>query len=494
MNHPAQQASTATRPGGRRPRVAVLVYNDCHADTRVLKSAATLAHAGADVRIFAVARPAAGYPVGVQRLDSGVVLERLPLFELARALEPAARVYRVLAGRGAPAAVGVTEDPLRDATGGPADRQAAQVGPPARPAAPASLRTPTLADRVLRSRVAKVLLKPLGAVILHSYWRHARKAVTRWGPDIVHANDGNTLQPAMALGRTLGVPYVYDSHELWTQRNVAGPRPLATVVERRIETRGIRRADAVVTVSPSIARYLQDTYGLAETPTLVRNVPPAAQATSDPADGRLRALAGLAPHHKVIAYGGRITTNRGLEETIAALAALDDDVHLVVLGYGAPAYLAALEAHATGLGVRDRMHLVGKVPSAEVSAALADADASVVFVRPTCLSYLWSLPNKLFESIHGGLPVVAADLPDTRRIVEEHGVGEVFSSDDPQEMARTIARVVAHPERYRAAARLAAGELTWEREAERLLDVYRSALGPAWHGALDPLLDREDAA
>lgn len=86
----------------RKPRVAVLVYNDCHADTRVLKTAATLVEAGADVRIFAIARPGAGYPVGVWRLASGVVLERLPTFHLGTHLEPLARVYRRLAGAPAP--------------------------------------------------------------------------------------------------------------------------------------------------------------------------------------------------------------------------------------------------------------------------------------------------------------------------------------------------------------------------------------------------------
>ena len=463
----------------RRPRVAVLVYNDCHADTRVLKTAATLVEAGADVRIFAIARPAAGYPVGVQRLPSGVVLERLPTFELFRHLEPLARVYRRLARVQAPAPRS-TEHVGRG-------RGATTPGVVGLPAAEPTARKTALPDRVLRSRPGRLALRPLGAIVLGTFWRHVSTAVTAWRPDIVHANDANTLQPAMAVASRLQVPFVYDSHELWTQRNVAGRRPVATVVERWVERRGIRRAAAVITVSPSIAGYLQSTYRLPQTPVLVRNVPPAAQRTTDRRDGRLRLLAGLPDEARVIAYGGRITTNRGVEETIDALAELPDDVHLVVLGYGAAAYIDSLRGRSRERGVEERLHFVGKVPSDEVSVALADADASVVFVRPTCLSYRWSLPNKLFESIHGGLPIVAADLPDTRRIVEEHGVGEVFASEEPRVMAQTILRVISDPERYRSASRHAATLLTWEGESVRLLEVYRRALGPRWDSALADL-------
>lgn len=459
--------------GSRKPRIAVLVFNDCHADTRVLKTAGTLARAGADVRIFAVARPTAGYPAGVQRLEPGVVLERLPLVDLGRLLAPAVRVHRRLTASGPAMPDG------GEATQHAGPRAAGEGAGTGR-----SGRIETLVRRLGRSRPVRTVLLPMSAVVLLSYWRAARSAVTAWGPDVVHANDGNTLRPAFRVSRALRVPFVYDSHELWLHRNVAGRRSVARAVERRIERQGIRAAAAVVTVSPSIAEHLRATYRLPTTPVLVRNIPPADQTASGPSAGRMRALAGLPAEAKVLAYGGRITTNRGLEQTVDALEHLADDVHLVVLGYGVPGYVGSLADRARQVGVSDRVHFVGAVPPAEVSGALSDADASVVFVRPTCLSYRWSLPNKLFESIHSGVPVVAADLPDTRRIVEEYGVGEIFTSDSASEMASTIARVIADPVPYQHAARRAATHLTWEAESDRLLGAYRDTLGPRWQGVL----------
>ncbi|WP_420818992.1 glycosyltransferase [Ornithinimicrobium flavum] len=310
---------------------------------------------------------------------------------------------------------------------------------------------------------------------LTTWWLGAVRQTRALAPDVVHANDANALVPAL-LG-TLGTParVVYDSHELWRHRNIRPDRLLAPAVEAIIESVGVRLTAGVVTVSPSIARWLQERYSLERVPTLVRNIPPA-RPTPAREQGRLRELAGLGPGARVVSYTGGITTGRGLEETVDALALLGPDVHLVLLGYGDPRYVAGLLDRVERTGVADRVHLVGSVPSAQVPSTLADADVAVVFVRPICLSYRFSLPNKLFESIHAGLPIVAADLPDTAQVVTEHGVGEVFDARTPADLAAAIEQVLADPERYRRASARAAQELTWEAEAARLLDLYSTVL------------------
>jgi len=275
---------------------------------------------------------------------------------------------------------------------------------------------------------------------------------------------------------------VYDSHELWRHRNVRPDRPVAPWVERGIERAGVRRAAGVITVSPSIATWLQRQYRLPRAPTLVRNAPatatnaePAARAEARPT-GSLRQRAGLDDDTQVVAYAGRITTARGLEETLAALALMDERVHLVLLGYGEPDYLATLRSHIVTSGLQARVHIVRAVAPQHVPTVLATADLSVVIVRPVCLSYRYSLPNKLFESIHAGVPVVAADLPDLAALVCQYGVGEVVDVCSPVRLAGAMARVLADPERYRQAASAAAGEVTWEREAAALVDLYTEVL------------------
>lgn len=457
---------------GRGPRVVSLVYNDASTDSRVLKTTATLRAAGADARIVASARDLAGYPAGIGYVGETEV-HRAPDLVLTRMLPRLTRLWRRLRGKDV-----VTGRPLAAPSpdgGEPAGQEEAAessgaVGKGAdtrlAPAAPVARATAFAADAWMRLyQTARLVYWWIGAV------REGRQLA----PDVVHANDANALVPALLICAGTRARIIYDSHELWRRRNIRQDRWLAPATEAIIERLGIRRAGGVITVSGSIADWLQRTYRLPERPTLVRNIP-TARTVPDPKLGRLRELTGLGPADKIVSYTGGITTGRGLEETVDAVALLPADVHLVLLGYGDASYTAGLLRRAREAGVAERVHLAGSVPSAQVPQTLADADAAVVYVRPICLSYRYSLPNKLFESIHAGLPIVAADLPDTAAIVRQYGVGEVFDAGTPQELAAAIEQVLADPSGYRAAARAAAAELTWEHEAEHLIGLYRRVL------------------
>lgn len=439
-------------------RVAVLVHNDAENDARVLKESATLRSAGYRVRIIAVERRLRGRAAGLTTLADGLDLQRVPEFALERIAPALTRLTRRGTPGAAPAATAV----------------------PSAPAAPPT--TPPLPRRL----AADVSRRAYRTIELGVFWWRSAAAARAFAPDVIHASDTNTLVPALAvqlLARREGrdVRIVFDSHELWRHRNVGERRFLAPLVEAITEHVAVPRADAVITVSPSIAAWLRRTYRLPSLPELVRNVPVAAPVP-DRSEGVLHERAHLAPADRVIAYGGRITTARGIEETIDALPHLPADVHLVLLGYGEEEYLATVRARAHAAGVADRVHLVGSVAPADVSRALADGDVAVVHVQPVCLSYRFALPNKLFESIRAGLPIAAADLPDLRAVVEELGVGEVFAGSDPVELAAALRRVLEDPGTYRARALEAAPHLTWEAEAEHLLGIYRR-IAPTGGGA-----------
>lgn len=454
---------------GRAPRVALLVYNDAHNDSRVLKTAASLRSAGAKVRIFAVARGRAGYAEGPGLVGDGIDVERAPEFELKRYAPWALAIARKVTGRPTP--------PVEVPSGTPQAPAAPAVTSIASPRPQTS--TTLAIGSATRRTVTDLWLRTYRVVSLSLFWLEAARSAAAWKPDIVHANDGNTLAPAAWVARTCGAKVIYDAHELWRHRNVRTDRPVAPFVEATIERFAIARAAGVITVSPSIATWLHEEYDLPARPTLVRNIPRAAEddSTAEASIGQLRTLAGLAADTQVIAYGGRITTSRGIEDTLHALALLPARTHFVLLGYGEPDYLATLHTVIADLHIGDRVHFVGAVASNRVAAALADADLSIVFVRPVCLSYEFSLPNKLFESIHAGLPIAAANLPDTAALVRAHGVGEIFDLDSAADMAATIGTILADPARYREAAMVAATTLTWQHEEEALLGLYTKVLG-----------------
>ncbi|MFK5584301.1 glycosyltransferase [Serinicoccus sp. LYQ131] len=452
---------------GRPARVVSLVYNDASADSRVQKTAATLRAAGADARIVAISRESAGHAPGPGTVGAGVPVYRVHDLDLTRLLPGLTRVWRRWRGRNPDGTTPVSSVP-EPATGAAPSTASAPPAVGAEAAPPAVHPAQALA--------VDLWMRLYQTTRLGYWWLGAVRAARDVAPDVVHANDANSLVPALLT--TAGTPgrVVYDSHELWRRRNTRQDRWLAPAVDALVETLGTRLAAGVITVSPSIVDWLQRRYRLTDPPTLVRNIPTARQVPPREG-GRLRAMAGLGEDDKVVSYTGSITTGRGLEETVDALALLGDDVHLVLLGYGAPQYVTRLLVRARQAGVADRMHLVGAVPSELVPQTLADADVAVVYVRPICLSYRFSLPNKLFESIHAGLPIVAADLPDTAEVVRRYGVGEVFDARSPAELAEAIRAVLADPGEYRRAAGAASASLTWEGEAERMLGLYARVLG-----------------
>ena len=461
---------------GRPARVALLVYRHPDTDSRVLKTAATLRDAGADVLIIGSTPRGSGLPIGHTTSPDGLPIFRAPDLDLVRSFSAAARVWRRLRGR----------DPQTGAVLTPTnDTQPIRTQPTAEDQL-APRHTPDVAAQspVARAKAlaADAYMRTYQVGRLSYYWLGAVREARRFAPDAVHANDGNTLAPAMLLHLLDGTRIVYDSHELWLRRNVRQDRWLAPAVEALTERVGVAMSDGIITVSPSIVRWLQDTYRLRVAPTLVRNIPLREGPAPDPADGRLRELTGLGPDDRIVSYVGGITNGRGLEETVEALTLLPDNVHLVLLGFGSPEYVDGLVALAAERGVGARMHLAGQVPGPQVPQTLADADVAVVFVRPIVLSYLYSLPNKLFESIHAGLPIVAADLPDTAAVVREHGVGEVFDARTPAELASAISDVLADPAAFRAASRRAAQRLDWRFEAHELTDLYARVLRGARRG------------
>ena len=464
---------------GRAPRVAVLVYNDAQNDSRVLKESRSIIRAGADVTIFAISNIAAGRLPG-HTVISGIHTLRMVQFSGERMLPPflLEPLRKILLKEQPGKPVG---DEIAARSSAPGTELAAHSLSRTTPTEPAEKIGPVASSQVgakigpARAIVEDLMRRAFATVKPAVWWADVIVALIKHGPDVIHANDANSLVPAIIAAKVTGAQIVYDSHELWRHRNVRQDRWLAPAMDALVESIGIRLADGVVTVSPSIVRWLRDTYGLKNDPVLVRNIPVFSESPT-PDRGQLRSLAGLGPESSVIAYGGRITTSRGLEETFAALTHLPENVHLVMLGYGEDYYLQHLWALADKLGIRHRVHQVGPVAPHEVSDALADGDVAVVHVRPTCLSYRFALPNKLFESIRGGLPIAAADLPDIREVVESLGVGRMFDGDEPQDLARTVQEVIAHGDKYRAAALRAAEDLTWEQEADKLIELYNHVL------------------
>lgn len=295
----------------------------------------------------------------------------------------------------------------------------------------------------------------------------ARRANAR----VYHANDFTGLLQ-VALAGIWRRPVVYDSHELFFDRPLPDlPRPVVWLLNRMrgLEKTLARRAAGVITINDSIADILAQTLGVPR-PVVVRNAvdlrdapPPAAVY---PRDGR-----------QIIAHSGRLIPARHLEELVAALPLLPDRVALVLMGEGP--LEAPLRAQAQALGVRERLAIVPPVPPNAVSATLAQADAAAVLTSVNGKNNQLSLPNKFFEAVAAGLPLVTGPNAEIAARVRQYDMGIVCDPDNPASIAEAV-RAVLEPEnqaRFRANAQRARAALSWEAEEQKLLALYERILG-----------------
>ena len=304
------------------------------------------------------------------------------------------------------------------------------------------------------------------------YARAALRTARTSHADVVVAHDLDTLPVAARAAGRSGARLVYDSHELFLEQATEPPRSTLTRrLQRAFERRLIRRADQVITVNRSIAAELAGRYGIAR-PAVVRNLPAWAQGHEAPVD--LRKQLGLPGHMPIAIYVGGLSSGRGLEQLAASAGELPG-VAIVFLGPASPEFSERLHGIAAATGASERVKLLSPVPAREVTRWAAGADVGVVPYRNTCMNNYLSLPNKLFEYLAAGLPVVASNFPELRRVVTEHGIGDTCDPDDPSDIARAVRGVVSNPRRLEqlgSAATRAAAELTWDREKMVFLQVF----------------------
>ncbi len=300
------------------------------------------------------------------------------------------------------------------------------------------------------------------------WWRNAYRILREIPADAYHAHDLDSLWPASRAARARRVPLVYDSHELWTEQSSLASRPLVRGVWATMEKRLSRYVSHVITVSPPIADELRERYRFRDV-IVIGNLPP----HRPPVPGDLiRERLGLESDRVILLYQGGMLTDNGLSEQIEAMAGIEGAA-LVLLGEGPTK--EQLERQVAVSGLADRVFFLPAVPFSQLHALTCSADIGLCLIKSTGKSFHWSLPNKLFEYMMAGLPVLGSEAPEIRRTLTETGAGEVIDLTDPPSLRNRLQRLVADParrSRYSEAALQAAQRYCWERESAKLTDLY----------------------
>jgi len=284
---------------------------------------------------------------------------------------------------------------------------------------------------------------------------------------IIVSNDLDTLPSCWLTSKIRCVPLIYDSHEYFTEVPELVGRKFVRNFWLMIEKILLPKLKFAYTVSEPIAEEYRKKYGIEF--RVIRNLPYKLQHPLRRPD-----LLCCNPE-RIIIYQGSLNPGRGIESMILSIKHLDD-YKLQIFGDGP--LRRKLEDLAKEEKLSDRIQFMGRIPLKELPSYTALASLGLSLEENLGKNYYYSLPNKLFDYIQARIPVLVSGLPEMKKIVEKYNIGIVTDSDDLEILARVIKDMMCDDEKrmiWKKNLRIAADELCWENEKDKLINIYTQA-------------------
>ena len=286
--------------------------------------------------------------------------------------------------------------------------------------------------------------------------------------NLLLSNDLDTALPNFFISKLKGIKMIYDSHEYFTETPELVGRPKVQRVWKRIEGFVVPRLKEMITVCDSIADLFHEKYGVQC--YVVRNIPPRAAL---PPKGEKTALNLPEDKHLLILQGSGINIQRGAEELVESMQYLED-CFLMIIGGGD--VLPVLKQMVVDMHIEDRVRFLPRMPYADMMAYTQLAELGFVLDKDTNLNYRFCLPNKLFDFIQAGVPIVASNLVEVGKIIKKYDIGLFIPDHDPRSIAATIRKGLEDAEdraQWQKGLAQAAEDLCWENEQQTLMEIYK---------------------
>lgn len=284
--------------------------------------------------------------------------------------------------------------------------------------------------------------------------------------DAIHANDLDTLLPAYLVSRIRNKQLVYDTHEFFTEVPELVKRPKVQRIWKRIESNIFPKLTNIVTVNESIASLYEEAYG--NKLEVMRNIPRAIEIHM-----KSRLDLGL-PENTfiIILQGNGINIDRGGEEAVKMMEHLTGALLLIA---GSGDVIPELKKYVGEHQLENKVRFLSRMPYFELMTYTACADLGLTLDKNTNINYRFSLPNKVFDYIHAGIPILASDLIEVKRIVEENNVGIIAQNHQPEYLAGLVKQLMHDVDiqrQFRENCEKASSQLVWEKEVKSIRKWY----------------------
>lgn len=287
--------------------------------------------------------------------------------------------------------------------------------------------------------------------------------------DLLYANDLDTLLPNYLVARIKKLPLIYDSHELFCEvpelQRSAIKKKIWLCLERWI----VPRLKTCITVNESIAAVFKEKYKVNF--HSIRNI------SDFPAGFSPRSKAELdLPSDKkiILLQGAGINVDRGAEELIDAMPQVENAVLLII---GGGDVWEILKEKIRTKSLSDKVLLIQKIPKTKLMHYTFNATIGLSIDKNTNLNYYYSLPNKIFDYINAGIPILASRLPEIEKIITRYGIGDFIEDHTPASIAFKLNEMLSSPklEQYRQNTMRAKNELRWDLEKLKLIDLIEKS-------------------
>ena len=292
--------------------------------------------------------------------------------------------------------------------------------------------------------------------------------------DVLYSNDLDTLSANFfATWFKPKSRLIYDTHELFTEVPELENRRFAKNTWLNIEKYIFPKLNNVITVNESIAKIYEAKY--AKSILVVRNVPEKYENQISFSKSKI----GL-PEDKfiLIIQGSGLNVDRGVEEAVLSMQFIDNAL-LVIVGSGDVIPIAKEIVSQKRLD--DKVKFFDKRPYLEMMQLTSNANIGLSLDKPLSDNYRFSLPNKLFDYIQAGIPILSSELIELKKIITKYEIGCFVKTVSPEEIAKNINFLIANPDIldiYKTNCIRAAENENWELEKMKLVRFIEDLENP----------------
>lgn len=287
--------------------------------------------------------------------------------------------------------------------------------------------------------------------------------------DYFLSNDLDTLLPNFLVSKLKRKQLFYDTHEYFTGVPELKNSPFKRKVWKTVENWLFPKLKVVYTVNDSVKKLYQEEYG--NKIEVIRNIPPtfSIEKRELPKEWNNKVI--------LLMQGAGINNGRGGLELAESMKYLDDNYLLVFIGGGN--IWDILKKQIREWGLDKKIQMIEKIPPSELKKYTPIAHIGFSLDTFTDLNHLYNLPNKIFDYIHAGVPVIATGIPEVKKIIDEYQCGVCIDKCDPLLIADTIKEIIKNKEEYnkmKSNCLEAAKTLSWDHEKKRLIMIYKPYL------------------